>query len=198
MTLERNVPIPRCPRARSGGRSRPSTGWRSWPSTTPRRRARRGRFAPRGLVLQPYRGVAQGAKCGRAGRVGGAAPPQAPRPLFRAVSAPDAPGYQRRTVIPKSKDGAVEALRVLRVARAQAVRERRNTLQLLRMTIDSAPEELRDQIRNLTRIQLIRILAAEGAADGLCDVVLFISTGPTRGQILRSCGSGFSSRAAMT
>ena len=66
------------------------------------------------------------------------------------------------------------------------------------MTIDSAPEELRDQIRNLTRIQLIRILAAEGAADGLCDVVLFISTGPTRGQILRWCGSGFSSRAAMT
>jgi Glutaminase len=56
----------------------------------------------------------------------------------------------------------------------------------------------RDQIRNLTRIQLIRILAAEGAADGLCNVVLFISTGPTRGQILRWCGSGFSSRAAMT
>jgi hypothetical protein len=38
-------------------------------------------------------------------------------------------------VAPKSKDGAVEALRVLRVARAHAVRERRNTLQLLRMTI---------------------------------------------------------------
>src|SRR5271165_2733530 len=43
MTLERNVPIPRCPRGRSGGRSRPSTSWRSWPSTTQRRRARRGR-----------------------------------------------------------------------------------------------------------------------------------------------------------
>src|SRR6202158_3914158 len=43
MTLERNVPIPRCPRGRSDGRSRPSTSWRSWPSTTPRRRARRGR-----------------------------------------------------------------------------------------------------------------------------------------------------------
>ena len=42
MTLERNVPIPRCPRGRSGGRSRPSTSWRSWPSTTLRRRARRG------------------------------------------------------------------------------------------------------------------------------------------------------------
>lgn len=77
-----------------------------------------------------------------------------------AINAARAALHQRRTVIPKSKDGAVEALRVLRVTRAQAVRERRNTLQLLRMTIVSAPEELRDQIRNLTRMQLIRILAA--------------------------------------
>lgn len=77
-----------------------------------------------------------------------------------AINAACAALNQRRTVIPKSKDGAVEALRVLRVTRAQAVRERRNTLQLLRMTIVSAPEELRDQIRNLTRMQLIRILAA--------------------------------------
>lgn len=77
-----------------------------------------------------------------------------------AINAARAALYQRRTVIPKSKDGAVEALRVLRVTRAHAVRERRNTLQLLRMTIVSAPEELRDQIRSLTRMQLIRILAA--------------------------------------
>ncbi len=41
----------------------------------------------------------------------------------------------------------VEALRVLRVARAQAVRERRNTPELLGMTIDSVPDEVRDQIR---------------------------------------------------
>ena len=54
----------------------------------------------------------------------------------------------------------MEALRVLRVARAHAVRERRSTLQLLRMTIVATPEELRDQIRNLTRMQLIRVLAA--------------------------------------
>jgi transposase len=77
-----------------------------------------------------------------------------------AINAARAALHQRRTVIPKSKDGAVEALRVLRVARAQAVRERRNTLQLLRMTTVSAPEELRDQVRNLTRMQLIRLLAA--------------------------------------
>jgi transposase len=77
-----------------------------------------------------------------------------------AISAARAALHQRRTVTPKSKDGAVESLRVLRVARAHAVRERRSALQLLRMTIISAPEELRDQVRNLTRMQLIRTLAA--------------------------------------
>jgi transposase len=46
-----------------------------------------------------------------------------------AISAARAALHQRRTVTPKSKDGAVEALRVLRVARAHAVRERRSTLQ---------------------------------------------------------------------
>ena len=40
------------------------------------------------------------------------------------------------------------------------VRARRNALQLLRMTIVAAPEELRDQVRNLTRMQLIRTCAA--------------------------------------
>jgi transposase len=47
------------------------------------------------------------------------------------------------------KNGAVEALRVLRVTRDHAVRERRSALQLLRMTIIACPEELRDQVRNL-------------------------------------------------
>jgi transposase len=77
-----------------------------------------------------------------------------------AINAARAALHRQRTVIPKSKDGAVEALRVLRVARAQAVRERRNVLVLLRMTIVAAPDELRDQVRNLTRMQLIRVLAA--------------------------------------
>jgi transposase len=76
-----------------------------------------------------------------------------------AINAARAALHQHRTVIPKSKDGAVEALRVLRVTRAHAVRERRSALQLLRMTIVAAPDEVRDQVRNLTRMQLIRILA---------------------------------------
>ena len=77
-----------------------------------------------------------------------------------AISAARAGLRRQRTSTPKSKDGAVESLRVLRVTRGTAVRGRRNALQLLRMTIVSAPEEIRDQVRSLTRMQLIRTCAA--------------------------------------
>ncbi len=77
-----------------------------------------------------------------------------------AINAARAALHRRRTSTPKSKDGAVESLRVLRVTRNTAIRARRNALQLLRMSIVSAPEELRDQVRNLTRMQLIRTCAA--------------------------------------
>lgn len=65
-----------------------------------------------------------------------------------------------RTVTPKTRDGMVESLRVLRVVRKTAVAARRVALQMLQTQIVSAPEELRDQLRNLTRMQLIRIVAA--------------------------------------
>lgn len=54
----------------------------------------------------------------------------------------------------------VQSLRVLRIARSTAVKARRVALQMLRCQIVSAPEEIRDQVRNLTRMQLIRICAA--------------------------------------
>lgn len=66
----------------------------------------------------------------------------------------------RRVVTPKTRAGMVESLRVLRVTRTTAVKSRRVALQMLRMQIISAPEELRDQLRNLTRMQLIRTVAA--------------------------------------
>ena len=66
----------------------------------------------------------------------------------------------RRVVTPKSRTGMVEPLRVLRIARTSAVKSRRLAQQLLRMQIISAPEELRDQLRNLTKMQLIRTIAA--------------------------------------
>ena len=57
-----------------------------------------------------------------------------------AISAARAALHGRRVSIPKSKDGAVESLRVLRVTRQTAVRARRTALQLLRMSIVAAPE----------------------------------------------------------
>lgn len=65
-----------------------------------------------------------------------------------------------RTVTPKSRDGMVESLRVLRVARKSTVASRRVALQMQQAQIVSAPEELRDQLRNLTRMQLIRVIAS--------------------------------------
>jgi transposase len=66
----------------------------------------------------------------------------------------------RHTSTPKSKDGKVESLRVLRLTRTTAIKSRRAALQLLRNHIVSAPEELRDQVRNLTRMRLVRTCAA--------------------------------------
>jgi transposase len=65
-----------------------------------------------------------------------------------------------RVITPKTRTGMVESLRVLRVARSTAVKARRVALQMLRCQIISAPEELRDQVPNLTRMQLIRTCAA--------------------------------------
>lgn len=65
-----------------------------------------------------------------------------------------------RAVTPKTRDGLVESLRVLKVSRKTAVAARRVALQMIRMNIVSAPDALRDQLRNLTRMKLIRTLAA--------------------------------------
>ncbi|NYT79825.1 IS110 family transposase [Alcaligenaceae bacterium] len=65
-----------------------------------------------------------------------------------------------RTVTPKTRDGMIEALRVLRVCRKTAVAASRIALQMIQMQIISAPDELRDQLRNMTRMQLVRTLAA--------------------------------------
>lgn len=76
-----------------------------------------------------------------------------------AINAARAALHGRRTSTPKSKDGKVESLRVLRLTRTTAVESRRAALQLLRAHIVSAPAELRDSVRHLTRMQLIRTCA---------------------------------------
>ena len=66
----------------------------------------------------------------------------------------------RRTVTPRSRDGMVESLRVLKACRKTAVAARRVALQMIQNTIVCAPDGLRDQLRTMTRMQLVRTLAA--------------------------------------
>lgn len=66
----------------------------------------------------------------------------------------------RRTVTPRSRDGMVESLRILKACRDTAVSARRVALQMLHNTIVCAPEGLRDQLRRMTRMQMIRTVAA--------------------------------------
>ena len=65
-----------------------------------------------------------------------------------------------RTVTPKSRDGMIESLRVLKACRKTAVAARRVALQMIHNTIVCAPDELREALRKMTRMQLIRTLAA--------------------------------------
>src|ERR1700689_3584935 len=66
----------------------------------------------------------------------------------------------QRTVTPRSRDGMIESLRVLMACRKAAVSARRVALQMIHNTIVCAPDALRDQPRNLTRMQLVRTLGS--------------------------------------
>jgi transposase len=66
----------------------------------------------------------------------------------------------KRTVTPKSRNGMIESLRVLKACRKTAVAARRVALQMIQNTIVCAPDELRELLRKMTRMQLIRTLAA--------------------------------------
>jgi transposase len=66
----------------------------------------------------------------------------------------------QRTVTPRSRDGMIESLRILMACRKTAVSARRVALQMIHNTIICAPDGLRDQLRSLTRMQLVRTLAA--------------------------------------
>jgi transposase len=66
----------------------------------------------------------------------------------------------QRTVTPRSRDGMIESLRVLMACRKTAVSARRVALQMIHNTIVCAPDGLRDQLRSLTRMQLVRTPAS--------------------------------------
>jgi transposase len=71
----------------------------------------------------------------------------------RAAFAGDALGA------PKTRDGNVEAIRVLRLTRTSATRERTRALNQMRSLVTTAPDELRTQLRGLTIPKLLRTAA---------------------------------------
>jgi transposase len=65
-----------------------------------------------------------------------------------------------RTGVPKRRDGRVEALRNLRVARRSAVDQRADAQRQIKALIVTAPEELRERLRGLGARQLIATCAS--------------------------------------
>lgn len=65
-----------------------------------------------------------------------------------------------RTGTPKQRDGRIEALRNLRVARRSAIDQRATTQRQLKTLIVTAPDELRTRLRSLTVTKLIAACAA--------------------------------------
>jgi transposase len=63
------------------------------------------------------------------------------------------------TGTPKARDGRVEAIRALRVARSSAVKARSQTTNQLKSLLITAPEQLREQLRSLTTTALIATCA---------------------------------------
>jgi transposase len=72
----------------------------------------------------------------------------------RAAQAGDALG------VAKLRDGNVEAIRVLRVARGGAKRDRTRAINQMRSLVSTAPDDLRQQLRGLTIPKLVRRAAA--------------------------------------
>jgi hypothetical protein len=77
-----------------------------------------------------------------------------------AVAAARAALAGTRTGIPKERDGRVEALRNLRVARRSAVGHRADALRQMHTLVVTAADEVRDQLRGLTATVLVKRCAA--------------------------------------
>jgi transposase len=76
-----------------------------------------------------------------------------------AYAAATAVASGRATGVPKSRDGVVEAVRVLRCARRSAVKARTQAINQIRGLLVSAPTALREQVAHRDRTALIRTLA---------------------------------------
>ena len=76
-----------------------------------------------------------------------------------AIAAAKAALAGDRTGTPKQRDGRVEALRNLRIARRSAVDQRADTQRQIKALIVTAPDELRARLRGLSVKQLITVCA---------------------------------------
>jgi len=77
-----------------------------------------------------------------------------------ALSAARAALSGEASSLAKTRNGAVEAIRVLRVARSSARRDRTEALNQMRSLVSTAPDELREQLRDLSGLALIERAAA--------------------------------------
>jgi transposase len=76
-----------------------------------------------------------------------------------AYAAAAAVASGRATGVPKTRDGAVEAIRALRVARSSAVKARTQTINQIKALLITAPEQIRTATQDLDRAALIGHLA---------------------------------------
>ncbi|WP_319461057.1 IS110 family transposase [Micromonospora sp. RTP1Z1] len=77
----------------------------------------------------------------------------------------------RATGTPKSRDGRIEAIRALRVARRSAVKARTQAINQLRALLTTGPAELREQLRTLPTGALITTCARLRPTADLADPV---------------------------
>jgi transposase len=76
-----------------------------------------------------------------------------------AYSAARAALAGKATGVPKARDGHVEAIRMLRVARSSAVKARSQATNQLKALLATAPAELREQLQTLSNTKLIATCA---------------------------------------
>jgi len=75
----------------------------------------------------------------------------------------------RATATPKARTGVVESIRALRVVRRSAVKARTQTVNQIKALMITAPEQLRDQLRELSLSRLIHTCARFRPGSDLTD-----------------------------
>jgi transposase len=71
----------------------------------------------------------------------------------------------RATATPKTRDGLVEAIRVLRVARGSAIKARTTAISQIKAILAAAPDAIRAEYRDLTLKPMLDALAAQHQPD---------------------------------